>query len=231
MSRHQSDAIIYKLHKYSDNSAVAKAFTADFGKVKLFVPKAFSKRGGLLTCLPGNLDFQMKEHSDLFRFHSFAQKPEYYMFINNHEIVVRLHLLFECIDLLYEDGLKDGYLWKLFLRIDDTNFRKAFLFTLRHIFEKSGILPDFTVCSECGCEPETGTVAEGEFFCEKCRYEGVFANGAVMLFMRSCANSELVKRLSVNREMEADTVRFLSAFYKSLHGKDLKSSSSFFTLI
>jgi DNA repair protein RecO (recombination protein O) len=232
MSRHLTDAIIYKLHRYSDSSAVARAFTADFGKIKLFVPKAFSKKGGLLTCFPGVLDFQMKESSDLFRFYAFTQKPEFHRFINSHEIMIRLHFIFEVMDALYEEREKDGYLMRLIMKIDDANFRKATAFTVRHMFEKNGVLPDFSVCTNCGAEECTdGFVPGGEFFCSNCRGAGVRAGGTVMLFMKSALSSEMMKNLIVNRENETEIISFFADFYKSLYGKELKSIATLKMLI
>jgi DNA repair protein RecO (recombination protein O) len=227
MSRHLTDAIIYKLHRYSDSSAVARAFTADFGKIKLFVPKAFSKKGGLLTCFPGILDFQMKESSDLCRFYAFTQKPEFYRFIDSHEIMIRLHFIFEVMDALYQEREKDGYLMKLITKIDNTNFRKAASFTVRHIFEKNGVLPDFNVCAGCGDENSIeGYVLGGEYFCGICRHSGIRVSGSVMLFMKSAQVSELMKNLIINRENETEIISFFAQFYKSLYGKELKSAST-----
>ncbi|QAR33231.1 hypothetical protein EP073_07400 [Geovibrio thiophilus] len=232
MSRHLTDAIIYKLHRYSDSSAIARAFTADFGKIKLFVPKAFSKKGGLLTCFPGILDFQMKETSDLSRFYAFTQKPEFHRFINSHEIMIRLHFIFEVMDALYEEREKDGYLMRLIMKIDDTNFRKAASFTVRHMFEKNGVLPDFRECAGCGtAECAEGIVLGGEFFCGNCRRAGVKVTGAVMLFMKSALSSEMMKNLIINRENETEIISFFTDFYKSLYSKELKSAATLSVLL
>lgn len=227
MSRYLTDAIIYKLHRYSDSSAIARAFTSDFGRIKLFVPKAFSKKGGLLTCFPGVLDFQVKENSDLNRFYSFTQKPEFYRFINSHEIMIRLHYIFEVLDALYQEHEKDAYLMRLITRIDETNFRKATSFIIRHMFERNGILPDFNACAECGVEDSSeGVILGGEFFCTKCRSSGIKLSGALMLFMRSAAGTEIMKNLVVTREDEAKIMDFFFSFYKLLYGKELKSVST-----
>lgn len=232
MSRQSSDAIIYKLHRYSDSSAVAKAFTAEHGRIKLFVPKAFSKKGGLLTCFPGVLDFQMKESSDLCRFYSFSQKPEFYHFINSHELVIRLHFIFEILDGLYEEREKDLYLMRLITKIDDTNFRKAASFTVRHMFERNGVLPDFSACASCGeTEAAEGYIAGGEFFCGKCRTAGIVVTGAVYLFMKCALNSMMMKNINVSRENETEIIKFFSLFYKSLYGKELKSAQTLLSLI
>ena len=41
MERILSEGIIYKISKYADNSAIASAYTFDYGKIKLFIPKAY----------------------------------------------------------------------------------------------------------------------------------------------------------------------------------------------
>ena len=47
MERILSEGIIYKISKYADNSAIASAYTLDYGKIKLFMPKAYSSKGGV----------------------------------------------------------------------------------------------------------------------------------------------------------------------------------------
>jgi DNA repair protein RecO len=232
MSRQSSDAIIYKLHRYSDSSAVAKAFTLDHGRIKLFIPKAFSKKGGILTCFPCNIDFHMKENSDLCKFYTFTPKPQYYHFINSHEIVIRLHYLFEIFDGLYEEREKDSYLMRLIMKIDDENFRKAVSFTVRHMFERNGVLPDFSNCTSCGeTENHDGYIVGGEFFCRKCRSAGINVTNAVYTFMQCAQDNALMKTHEVSRENEIEIIKFFSFYYKSLYAKELKSTQTLLSLI
>jgi recombinational DNA repair protein (RecF pathway) len=141
--------------------------------------------------------------------------------------MIRLHFIFEVMDALYQEREKDGYLMKLITKIDNTNFRKAASFTVRHIFEKNGVLPDFNVCAGCGDENSIeGYVLGGEYFCGICRHSGIRVSGSVMLFMKSAQVSELMKNLIINRENETEIISFFAQFYKSLYGKELKSAST-----
>ena len=44
MERVLTDGIIYKISKYADNSAIASAYTLDYGKIKLFMPNRRNRK-------------------------------------------------------------------------------------------------------------------------------------------------------------------------------------------
>jgi DNA repair protein RecO (recombination protein O) len=106
--RTHSKGIFYKLLNFSDNSAVGYAFTEEYGKLKFFIDKAFTKRGSVYKLIPGEIDFLKKENTDLNKFYSFKEDLTYYYFFEYLPLYLRLYLIFEVIDMLYNIEEKDS---------------------------------------------------------------------------------------------------------------------------
>ena len=94
MERILSEGIIYKISKYADNSAIASAYTLDYGKIKLFIPKAYSSKGGVQTFIPGEIDFLKKDTSELNKFYNFRPDTAYMEYASTPAISLRLSLAF-----------------------------------------------------------------------------------------------------------------------------------------
>jgi DNA repair protein RecO (recombination protein O) len=89
MTEVTTSAIIYRIFKYSDKSAIALALSPQYGKFKLFMPRAYSRKSGFMTFVPGTLTFLIKEHSDLHKFISFTHEPSFYHYIQTPDIIIR----------------------------------------------------------------------------------------------------------------------------------------------
>ncbi len=110
-------------------------FSKEFGRIKIFIPKAYTKKGGVVCFVPGLLDFA-KKNSDLSRFYSFDNYTDFYHYLNNHEIIIRLHLVFEILDGLIEPELADATMFELLLKYNDENFRRLTPYLIYFILKK-----------------------------------------------------------------------------------------------
>ena len=89
MERVLSEGIIYKISKYADNSAIASAYTYGYGRIKLFMPKAYSSKGGVQTFIPGEIDFLKKDTSELNKLSSLLVILNWFS-RDNHEIITTI---------------------------------------------------------------------------------------------------------------------------------------------
>ena len=150
MSRELTRGFFYKLLNFSDYSAIAYAYTEDYGKLKFFIGKAFTKKGSISKVIPGEIDFFKKANSDLNKFYNFRVFPDYYHYIEIKPIYLRLIIIFEIIDMLYPLEMADNYLFKLLLNVKEKNYTKFSIYTIYYILKKSGIIFDFHYCCKCG---------------------------------------------------------------------------------
>lgn len=224
MSREKSEAIIYKLVRYADSSAIALAFTEDFGRIKLFIPKAFTKKGGVMCFMPGLLDFG-KKSSDLSKFYKFDNNTAYYHYLNNHEIIMRMHLVFELMDGLYEPEMPDKTLFDLMLKFTDKNFRKITPYILYFILKRSGVMYGLDSCSNCGSTDELYTIGDKGLFCNICADQlGITSHcdKESAYIIKCMSNSSLYKSITVTRKQELQVIKALAAYSEHVLEKPFK---------
>lgn len=233
MSREKSPSIIYRLVKYSDSSAIATAFSRDYGKLKLFIPKAYTKKGGVASFMPGMLDFAKKQ-TDLCRYYCFEPDTTYYKFIDNHDIVLRLHLVFEIFDGLYHTDIKDEKLYDLLLKIDDTNFRKITLYIIYFMLRQSGVMYELDSCCNCASDENIYTVCDSGVYCDSCADQlslQKICDKESSYIVRCFGNSSLYRNLTVTRKQEIQVLAALCAYSERVMEKKLKSLKTIFDMI
>lgn len=233
MSREKSPSIIYRLVKYSDSSAIATAFSRDYGKVKLFIPKAYTKKGGVASFIPGILDFARKQ-TDLGRFYSFEPDTSFYKFIDNHDIVLRLHLIFEIYDGLYHADITDEKLYDLLLKIDDVNFRKITLYIIYFMLRQSGVMYELDACCSCSSDENIYTVSDAGIYCDICAEQlslKTMCDKESSYIIKCFGNSALYRNLSISRKQEIQVLTALCAYAEKVMEKKLKSIKTIFDMI
>ncbi|ADD68292.1 DNA repair protein RecO [Denitrovibrio acetiphilus DSM 12809] len=233
MSREKTEAIIYKLVRYADSSAIAFAFTEDFGRLKLFVQKAFTKKGGIMCFMPGMLDFGKKD-TDLSKYYSFENNTAYYHYLNNHEIVMRMHLIFEIIEGLYEPELPDKKLFDLLLKYDDENFRKITPYIIYFILKRSGVMFQLDSCYNCGSKDDVYCVTSHGLCCPVCSEQlgsASYCDRESAYIIKCMGNSSLYRNVTVNRKQELQVLKGLSEYSAMVIEKPLKSLKTVLEII
>lgn len=229
MERVFIEGIIYKLIKYTDKSAIAVAYSYDYGKIKLFMPKAFTNKGGLVAFVPGEIDCLKKSNSDLNKLYAFRQFPEYMSYVENPFISLRLNLLFDIFDNLYETEQRENLLWTLLKKFKSVEPGKVLIFSIYAMLKNTGLMFDFEKCSLCGKGIEgEGALKGGDYFCESCSPEKAFKTGFdVNLILRSLAKSSLYKNININLFQETQTLDMFVNHIESSTGKKIKSYKTF----
>jgi len=233
MSREKSEAIIYKLVRYADSSAIAFAFTEDFGRLKLFVPKAYTKKGGIMCFMPGMLDFG-KKSSDLSKYYSFDNNTAYYHYLNNHEIVMRMHLIFEIMDGLYEPEMPDKKLFDLLLKFDNENFRKISAYVIYFILKRSGVMFDLNHCYNCGTEENVHGVTDSGMCCSVCSSQiGIdsYCDKESAYIIKCMGNSSLYRNITMTRKQELQILKAMCEHSGRVMEKPLKSLKTVLDII
>ncbi|MDR2401292.1 MAG: hypothetical protein LBD73_06545 [Deferribacteraceae bacterium] len=158
-------AVIYRLCPYSDSSAVASAVSSNHGKIKLFIKNAFGKKGAPVCLIPGSLSFSLKS-GGLSHFRSFSHNPDYYHYINNPDIAVRLNLCFDFFDQLFPLGEFSAAFWKLILKFTSENCREISLYAIYRLLKDAG----FWFYHSCACGKMEGalTLHREGIICESC---------------------------------------------------------------
>lgn len=233
MERIFAPAIIYRLIKYADQSAIALAFTPDYGKLKLFMPKAFNKKGGIMAFVPGEIDFLKKDNSDLNKLYGFRHDPSYMCYVEDPAISLRLNLLFDIIDNLYEVEQKEPVLWTLLLKFTSEPPPKVLIYTIYAMLKNTGLMFDSERCSECGNAIEdSGVLLHGQYFCEKCgKTDGITVNSTTNLILRALSRKELYKNIKITRAGEFGALDLFVKHIQSSTGKKLKSYQSFSDMV
>jgi hypothetical protein len=168
-------AVIYRLYPYSDYSAVASAVSVGHGKIKVFIKNAYGRKGTPVCLIPGTISFSPK-NSGLYRFHSFAHSPDYYHYIKNPDITMRLSLCFDFFDQLFLQGETSAAFWKLVLKFTDKNYRELSLYIIYRLLRDAG----FWFYHPCACGKLEGalTLYKGRIVCERCN---LAVNGGVLI--------------------------------------------------
>lgn len=149
MTRTFTRGIFYKLLDFADSSAIGFAFTEEYGKLKFFINRAYTKKGSIYKIIPGEIDFLKKENTDLNKFYNFREDLKYYYFLEYMPLYLRLYLIFEVIDLLYNLEEKDTYLFKLLLHAKEDNVYKFSIYTIFYVLKKTGIYFSVDRCAIC----------------------------------------------------------------------------------
>lgn len=233
MSREKTGALIYKLIRYSDSSAIAFAFTRDFGRIKLFIPKAYTKKGGVVCFMPGTLDFAKKD-TDLSRYYSFDTDAAFYHYLDNHEVLMRMHLVFEILDGLYQPEMPDEKLFELLLKYDDENYRKLTPYIIYFILKRSGVMFDLASCANCGSQENVFSVSENGLHCAVCASQlGVtsLCDSESAYIIKSMGNSQLYRNVTVTRKQEIQILQALAGYSSQVMEKPLKSIKTVLDII
>ncbi len=233
MERKFTESIIYRVIKYSDNSAIAFSFSKEYGKLKLFIPKAYSKKNGILSFVPGEIDFLKKDNSDLNKLYSFRPNPNYKYFIEEPIIYLRLTLIFDVFDNLYDVSQKEDILWNMILRLRQDNVYNATIFIIYTLLKKSGYMFEFYHCQNCGCEINgNATLIDGFTYCKTCKNSGyIKINTDDLLILKALNNTDLYKKLKITLRKELSILEIFIKHIEVSTGKGLKSFSTFKSLV
>ena len=233
MERIVSDALIYKITKYADNSAIASAYSYGYGKLKLFLPKAYTNRAGIQTFIPGELDFLKKDTSDLNKFYSFRVDTSYVEYLTTPAITLRLSLYFDVFDKLYDIDQPDSVIWKIITKYKTAEYSKINIFGIYALLKNSGHMFHFSTCANCGAEiKEQGSLYMGQYFCEKCNMENSYTpKPYVNTIMQAFSNQELYQRLKINVYDELAVLDLFVKHIEDITEKELKSYKLFKDLI
>ena len=233
MERLFASAIIYKLIKYTDNSAVAFVFTKDFGKLKLFMPKAYTKKNGIMKFVPGEIDFLKKDNSDLNKLYGFRHDPAFVHFVEEPAVYLRLNLIFDIFDSIYETEQKEPILWTLITRFRKENAVPALIYTFYAMLKNSGLMFDCDSCSVCGGETRDGAaLSAGIYYCRHCAPDAAKKIGSGEdLILRALSKPNLYKNIKISAVQELGVLDILINHTETTSGKKLKSYGTFRELI
>ena len=228
-------AIIYRLFQYSDRSAVAQAFSPEYGRLKLFMSDAYGKKGGFMTFTPGSLAFIKKESSDLHKFISFNHDPLFHFYSQTLEITMRMSICFDFFEHLFHLGEPCRSFWNLCLRYNSDNYRKACLYTVYHLMKEAGVMFDL----KCKCGGAIGDIRlyEGELFCGNCVSverlgKGLQVSDRTYSKLFAFSQSELFREVSFECDEERDLLMLFSNHLAAMNGNDklLKSVNVFMSM-
>jgi len=235
MKNRNTPAIIYRLFHYSDRSAVALVFSPEFGKLKLFMPAAYNKKGGFMTLTPGSLTFDMKETSDLHRFVSFSHDPVYYHYSQTPEIIIRLNICFDFFEHLFHQGEMCRVFWELCLKYNENNYRKAGLYTVYRLMKEAGVM--FSLQCKCGLAEGDISLKDGELYCGKCsspQYEerGIPISSKTYSNLLTFHQNERFRTADFTSEEELELLMLFNNHLGAVNGNDniLKSISVFMSM-
>ena len=237
MERVISNGVIYKITKYSDSSAIATCYTEDYGKIKLFVPKAFTKKGGIYSLIPGEIDFLKKDSVDLCKFYNFKPDTNYFEYSVTPEISLRLNLIFDFYDKLYINEHIDKVIWVIILKFKESDIKKINIFALYAIIKNTGNMFEFEYCAHCKKEISGNMyLLHGQCFCEACKNELqieklYLIEEFIGVILRSLGKKEMYKNLKINSSHEIKIIDLFTHHVESILGYSLKSSSLFKDII
>lgn len=224
MKRIKTPAIVYKLMMYSDKSAIVTAFTLSHGKIKLFVNKAYSKKGGISKMLPGDLDFLKKSNSDLNKFYAFYQNIGMSHFLESPAVYLRMNIIFEIFDMFYGLDVPDERLWRLLMNVTPNNIKKSSIYISNYILSESGFRDSFIFCPLCAKHMNEGFLESGRIFCRNCSNgDGFYVDEELMEIFYAFEDNGLYKKLFVNSGVEMKYWDFFQKYFYEITGKNLKA--------
>lgn len=232
MHRIVSEGAIYKVHRYSDNSAIGYCFFREFGKLKLFIPKMFSSKGGVTKILPGEIDFLKKEHSDLNKFYGIRYNTSKMFFVEDVSIFLRLNLIFAVFDVLYPEGEADGELYNLIMCVDSKNLKRAGIYILSYMLKNQGFFPQVNSCGVCGETIKTTLgLSEMEIVCDKCLEEKDFClNLRQTEIFLSIFSREKFRNLDISDEDELKVLLFIVKYTEKITGRKINGNNYLLTI-
>ena len=233
MERILSEGIIYKISKYADNSAIASAYTLDYGKIKLFMPKAYSSKGAVQAFIPGEIDFLKKDTSELNKFYNFRPDTAYMEYASTPAISLRLSLYFDIFDKFYELEQADTVIWTIIKKYKTSDYSKINLFSIYALLKNTGHMFNFNVCSSCGVKiSEQGALNNGLYYCPKCAPENSFyTESYVNTILRAFSSQELYRNIKISKYDELSVLDLFAYHIENVTGSFLKSYKLFKELI
>lgn len=236
MERIITDALIYKVNKYADSSAVASAYTYDYGKIRVFIPQAFSKKRGVYTLIPGEIDFLKKENSDLCKLYSFRPYTEYMDYASIPEISLRLSLFFDIYDKFYGIEQQDSVFWKIITSYKSLKeYSKINLFGIYAVLRNTGHMFEFKECGSCGkslIDEEEIYLSNNICYCSNCKVDNYFTiNSYSFLILKAFEKKELYKNIKINRHNELAILDMFNSHIESITDNKLKSIRLFKEMI
>ena len=233
MERIFTSGVIYRVIKYTDNSAIALGYTKEFGKLKLFMPKAYTKKSGLLTIVPGEIDFLKKDNSDLYKLYDFKPNSSFLNFVEDPALSLRFSLIYDLFDNLYDVGQPEPVLWTMLTRFTRENASSALIFTLYALLKNSGNMFSNDFCSLCGkAAQDESSVLNGDYFCGDCTPQGAIRIGCdENLVLRAVKKPNLYKNLKISLHLELAVCEILLKHAEAAIGKKIKSFQTFKTLL
>jgi DNA repair protein RecO (recombination protein O) len=226
MKRAISRGIFYKLLNFADNSAIGFAFTEDYGKLKFFISRAFTKKGSIYKIIPGEIDFLKKENTDLNKFYHFKGDLSFYFFLEYMPLYLRLYLIFEVIDLLYNIEESDRYLYKLLLHANINNVYKFSLYTMYYIIKKTGINFKADKCIGCAQVLEsTAYLTNSGIFCRNCVGSDYLRplNEEELNFFKMLEEPSAFKFTTIEEKWELHILEILVEYIEIFTNKKIKS--------
>lgn len=233
MDRILIDGIIYKTIKYSDNSAIALCYTKEYGKIKFFIPKAYSKKSGVISLIPGEVDFLKKDNSDLNKLYTFRPNPNFMFFIEEPIISLRLTLIFDVFDNLYDLMQEENRLWDMILRIKKDNIYSATIYIIYYMLKNSGYMFTFDECFNCqGIIDKKSVLINGVTYCDNCKSSGgINISPDDYLILRALNKPELYRNLSIKLSQELSILEIFTKHIEVATSKGLKSFNTFKSLV
>ena len=215
MERILSEGIIYKISKYADNSAIASAYTLDYGKIKLFMPKAYSSKGGVQTFIPGEIDFLKKDTSELNKFYNFRPDTTYIEYAST------------------ELEQADTVIWTIIKKYKTSDYSKINLFSIYALLKNTGHMFNFNICSSCGAKiEEQGALNNGLYYCNKCAPENSFyTESYVNTILRAFSSQELYRNIKISKYDELSVLDLFAYHIEQITVSLLKSYKLFKELI
>jgi len=209
---------------YSYKSAIATAFSLSHGKIKLFINKAYSKRGGISKMLPGDLDFLKKSSSDLNKFYAFYQNIGMSHFLESSPVYLRMNLIFEVFDMFYGLDIPDEQLWRLLMNVTTINIRKSSIYISDYILSDSGFRDNFIFCPSCDRHMNEGFMENGRIFCRNCsKGNGFYIDEKLVEIFNALNDKDLYKKLFVRSDVEMRYWDFFQKYFYEITGKKLKT--------
>lgn len=236
MERIITDAVIYKVNKYADSSAVASAYTSEHGKIRVFIPQAFSKKRGVYTFVPGEIDFLKKENSDLSKLYSFRPYTEYMDFTSNPDISLRLSLFFDIYDKFYGIEQQDSVFWKIITSYNNSkDYSKINLFGIYAVLRNTGHMFEYKECGSCGkilTDENEIFLSNNICYCNSCKQDKYFTIDNYSFFiLKAFEKKELYRNIKINKYNETALLDIFESHIESITENKLKSIRLFKEMI
>jgi DNA repair protein RecO (recombination protein O) len=226
MMRTQSKGMFYKLLNFADSSAIGLAFTEEYGKLKFFINKAFTKKGSIYKIIPGEIDFLKKDNTDLNKFYSFKEDLTYYYFLEYIPLYLRLYLIFEIIDTLYDLEERDSYLFKLLLHAKESNMQKFSVYTVFYMLRKNGINFSTDICDNCAhIFKEEAYLTTSGLYCNNCISSGYIKilNMEDLYLFKTINDPDAFRSFNIDEAIELHMLEIIVGYIEEYTNKKIKS--------